>query len=126
MVIDSVAKFNHRKLRSAIKLPAQNFRHLRLFCFDYYALSWRFSNCLLATLSNLFQAHQKQSQSVMTAFGGPDRYRPGVQRIVQQPSTNSLLLCLIRFHFCAGRNNAIIILINFFNHSPTSALWIQK
>ena len=59
MVIDSVAKFNHRKLRSAIKLPAQNFRHLRLFCFDYYALSWRFSNCLFATLSNLFQAHQK-------------------------------------------------------------------
>ena len=60
------------------------------------------------------------------AFGGPDRYCPGVQRIVQQPSTNSLLLCLIRFHFCAGRNNAIIIFINFFNHSPTFTLRIQK
>jgi hypothetical protein len=31
LVIDSVAKFNHRKLRSAIKLPVRTFHRLRLF-----------------------------------------------------------------------------------------------
>jgi len=97
MVSYSVTRKLTETLATLFRRQCETVSRLRLLCFSFNIYSDVLSTLVLFTLSNLFQAHQKHTQ-VLTfatrilgseyAYGGPDRYRPGVQRIVQQPSTN--------------------------------------
>ena len=141
MVIDSVAKFNHRKLRSAVRLPVQIFHRLHLLvCFFGRVIStlrlWRcrFSSCSLHTLSKLFHPHQKHIQAFTTRyqntrFGICFWWRwPVPPRRPTHRSTifNEFLLIKKWFHLCANTNNTKCIGFNSFNKCPRFSIWIHK